>query len=137
MHTRTIILTLSVILVIALTAIVPQSWQRVKADDSEYAYDYYLSFLPFIIGGGGEICVPVQTVEILGETGGLPGTYTFDTEVAPSNASAPLTYSWDNGDTTTSSTRDLSADVYTIEVTVCNCDNQCVTDDHTITIRGY
>lgn len=141
MRARAVLLTLAFVLVIALTAIFPQSWHHVKADDSGYSYPpsygYYLSLLPLIIGGGGEVCVPVQTVEILGETEGLPDTYTFDTEVMPSDASAPLTYSWNNGDTTASSTRDLGAGEHEVKVTVCNCDNECISDDHIITIRGY
>lgn len=145
MRRRATLLTLAVIAVIALTAIVPQFWQRVKVGSEKIvrAYDeppedLVWLYLPFLRKEGSQTtCVPIHTVDILGETQGLPGTYTFYTDLTPINATSPFRYRWDNADTTASSTRDLGAGEHTLEVTVCNCDDACVTDEHTITIQGY
>ncbi|MGC9398719.1 MAG: hypothetical protein ACP5HM_06245 [Anaerolineae bacterium] len=140
---RAMLLTVVVALVVASTAIVPQFWQRVKADGGRVFPAYTLPpgyfgprlYLPLVFGEG---CVAVEGVEITGDTEGLPGTYTFETTVTPANATGPVTYSWDNGDTTETSTRDLGAGEHTLAVTVCNCGaDACVDDEHTIVIRGY
>lgn len=64
--------------------------------------------------------VSVTGVTINGPASGPPGEYTFTAEVTPENASGPISYLWDNGDITSSSTRNLGPGSYTIAVTVTN-----------------
>jgi hypothetical protein len=138
MRSRAILLTLAVILIIALTAVVPNSWQGVKALNGAYipSYGYYLNYLPFIAGGRDEVCIPVQEVEISGpNTGFADTTYTFGTQITPSDLTFPLEYIWDNGDATATSSRSFDVGTHTIMVTVCNCDNDCVSANHTIEIH--
>jgi hypothetical protein len=142
-RSRAILLTFALLSIIALTAIVPKTWRNVqalRAENTGYSppyspYAYYLAFLPILTGGGGEVCIPIQGVEITGETEGVPDTYVFETTITPTNATEPISYQWDNGDTTASSSRALSAGQYLIEVTVNNCGENAAQDDHQILIE--
>ncbi len=78
-------------------------------------------------------CLSLTQVTILGPTASAPGTYTFTTTYQPPNATPPITYTWDNGDTGSASVRSLEVGTYTLTVTATNCGAQ-VTDTHTIVI---
>ncbi len=80
------------------------------------------------------ICVPLESITIGGATGGVPGSHTFTTSHLPTDASLPIEYLWDNGDTTASSTRALGVGAHTLAVTATNCTSAVVTDTHQITI---
>jgi uncharacterized repeat protein (TIGR01451 family) len=77
--------------------------------------------------------VGLDRVIIQGATTGEPGDYTFTTDYTPFDASTPISYQWDNGDTTVSSTRALTLGAHTLTVTAINPVNT-VTDTHTVTI---
>ncbi|MCP4541841.1 MAG: PKD domain-containing protein [Chloroflexi bacterium] len=81
-------------------------------------------------------CVELDSIAIAGDTSGEAGTYTFTTSYEPFDASAPITYLWDNGATTADSTRSLGVGVHTLMVTATNCSGTQVTDTHTITVVG-
>jgi len=80
-------------------------------------------------------CVEVVGVTIGGETGGAPGVYTFTASFDPPNASPPITFEWDNGDTAQATVRTLGEGIYTLVVTATNCTGAVVTDMHTIAIE--
>jgi hypothetical protein len=80
--------------------------------------------------------VPLSSVTISGATGGYPGTYPFTASYLPANASPPVTYKWDNGDTTATSTRNLGVGVHTLKVTATNHLTSIVFDNHVITINS-
>jgi PKD repeat protein len=80
-------------------------------------------------------CVEVVGVTIGGETSGAPGTYTFTASFEPPNADPPVTFEWDNGDTTSNTVRTLDEGIYTLVVTATNCTSALVTDTHTIAIE--
>jgi hypothetical protein len=80
-------------------------------------------------------CVEVVGVTIGGDTSGTPGIYTFTASLEPANASLPITWEWDNGDSTATSVRTLGEGVYTLMVTATNCTGAAVTDTHTIAIE--
>jgi len=77
----------------------------------------------------------VTSVTISGNENEGPGDYTFTTDIDPANATTPITYLWDNGDTTSSSTRNLAIGTHTLVVTATNCGGS-VTNDHAITISS-
>jgi hypothetical protein len=79
--------------------------------------------------------VDVTGVTIGGETSGAPGVYTFTASLEPGNASPPITWEWDNGDSTATSVRTLGEGVYTLVVTATNCTGAVVTDTHTIAVE--
>jgi hypothetical protein len=86
------------------------------------------------------VCVSLDSVTIGGATSGVSGTYTFTTSYEPFDASTPITYAWDNGDTTASSIRALGVGTTTLMVTATNtCMAVPVTDTHKIVISraGY
>jgi hypothetical protein len=62
--------------------------------------------------------------------------YTFITSYEPSEATLPIVYQWDNGDTTAGSVRTLGVGTYTLVVTATNCTSALVTDTHTIAITA-
>lgn len=72
--------------------------------------------------GADEYITPVSitAATIIGSTSGPPGEYTFSVDVTPANATTPISYLWDNGDTTTTSTRTLEVGTSIISVTVTN-----------------
>jgi hypothetical protein len=81
-------------------------------------------------------CVDLSDITIQGDTTGYPGVYTFTTSYEPITASLPITYTWDNGDTTDVSTRTLDVvGTHTLTVTATNCASALVTDTHTIVIE--
>jgi len=80
-------------------------------------------------------CVEVVGVTIGGETSGAPGVYTFTASLEPGNASPPITWAWDNGDSTATSVRTLGEGVYTLLVTATNCAGAVATDTHEIAIE--
>jgi hypothetical protein len=80
------------------------------------------------------VCVDLSRITILGETAGLAGTYTFTTSFDPPDASPPISYTWDNGDTGSVSVRALDVGTHTLVVTATNCADALVTDTHTIVI---
>ena len=81
-------------------------------------------------------CVDVVGVTIGGETIGLPGVYTFTATLEPGDATPPITWQWDNGDSTATSVRTLDEGPHTLVVTATNCTGAVVTDTHTIAIEG-
>jgi hypothetical protein len=86
------------------------------------------------------VCVSLDSITIGGATSGAPGTYTFTTIYEPLDASIPITYAWDNGDTAATSIRPLSVGTTTLMVTATNiCTTVPVTDTHAIVISsiGY
>ncbi len=78
-------------------------------------------------------CVNLDSVTIGGQSTGTPGTYTFTTTYLPTGATLPFSYTWDNGDTTETSIRNLSLGTHTLMVTMTNACST-VTDTHTIVI---
>ena len=80
------------------------------------------------------ICVGLTEITITGATSGTPGIYTFTTSYEPINAAPPVTYLWDNGDTTATSVRSLDVGTHNLQVTATNCITAIVLDTHTITI---
>ncbi len=82
------------------------------------------------------VCVPLESITIGGATGGAPGSHTFTTSHLPTDASLPIEYLWDNGDTTASSTRAMGVGAHTLAVTATNCTSAVVTDTHQITITS-
>jgi carboxypeptidase T len=80
-------------------------------------------------------CVDVTGVTIDGATSGEPGVYTFTASLEPGNATPPITWEWDNGDSTATSVRTLGEGVYTLVVTVTNCTGAVAIDTHTIAIE--
>lgn len=144
MRSRTVILTLVLALVLIGTAIGPQAlpWVRAERSPGEEAikpaayyppgYLWAHVFVPFV--NRGYVCIAVTEVTITGETSGEPGEYTFNTIVVPADATTP-SYLWDNGGTSASSTRTLSAGTHTLTVAVSN-DCGSVEDEHVIEIEG-
>ena len=80
-------------------------------------------------------CVDVAQVTIGGETSGVPGIYTFTASLEPGDATPPITWEWDNGDSTATSVRTLGEGTYALVVTVTNCTSAVVTDTHTVAIQ--
>ena len=80
-------------------------------------------------------CVDVTGVTIDGATSGEPGVYTFTAGLEPGNASPPITWEWDNGDSTATSVRTLDEGVYTLMMTATNCTGALVTDTHIIAVE--
>jgi hypothetical protein len=87
-----------------------------------------------------ETCVGLSSIAIAGETGGIPGMYTFTTSYQPPNASLPISYTWNDGSALATSVRVLAVGVHTLTVTATNCAAHgtpaLVTDTHTITISA-
>ncbi len=84
-----------------------------------------------------DVCVPLESIDILGATSGAPGEYTFDTDYDPAGATPPISYTWDDGGTGASSIRTFNlTGTYNLVVTATNCTDTVVTDTHTITITG-
>lgn len=81
-----------------------------------------------------EVCVALESIEILGETAGEPGLYTFSTHYLPTGASLPITYTWDNGDDATTTVRNLEVGTHTLTVAAINCADVVVSDTHQIVI---
>jgi hypothetical protein len=79
-------------------------------------------------------CVDLTDIAIKGDTMGYSGTYTFTTTYSPSNATLPISYTWDSGDITSTTIRALDVGTHTLMVTATNCSTALVTDTHTITI---
>jgi len=82
----------------------------------------------------GPPCTDLTAITIAGATTGQPGTYTFTTTYEPTDATPPVAYLWDNGDTTPDSSRVLDVGNHTLVVTATNCAAALVTDSHTIVI---
>jgi hypothetical protein len=80
-------------------------------------------------------CVDLSAITVQGDTTGYPGVYTFTTSYEPVTASLPITYTWDNGDTTNITSRALDVGTHTLTVTATNCTSALVTDTHTIVIE--
>ena len=80
-------------------------------------------------------CVDLTSITIAGAAGGEPGVYIFTTSYTPAGASPPVTYLWDNGDTTAASTRTLVDGTQNLAVTATNCTGASAVDDHTIVIN--
>ena len=80
-------------------------------------------------------CTDVAGVTIDGATLGEPGVYTFTASFQPPDATPPIAFEWDNGDTTAATVRALDAGVHTLVVTATNCTAALVTGTHTITIE--
>ena len=74
---------------------------------------------------------------LVGSTSGASGDYVFTTTLTPPDATLPVTYLWDNGDTTSTTLRSLVPGTATLTVTATNCAAASVTDSHTITILAY
>jgi PKD repeat protein len=79
-------------------------------------------------------CVDLTGITILGPTSGFPGVYTFTTTYEPTDATHPIMYQWDNGNSDSTTVRTFSAGAHTISVTATNCITSVVTDTHMITI---
>ncbi len=80
-------------------------------------------------------CISLTQVTIVGPDSGAPGTHTFTTSYQPAGATLPITYTWDNGDTGSTSVRTLDVGTYTLAVTATNCSGVQVTDTHTVVIE--
>lgn len=147
MHKRAIILTVGAIIVVALTAFAPPALAWLQANhatpgaargdftllDDPYPYPYpYPLFLPIVCNNTFP-CTSLTSVTISGNENGEPGEYIFTTGIDPADATTPITYLWDNEDTASSSTRNLTVGIYTLVVTATNCGGS-VTDEHGITI---
>ena len=85
----------------------------------------------------GPPCTDLTAITIAGATTGQPGTYTFTTTYEPTDATPPITYLWDNGDTTPDSSRVLDVGTHTLVVTATNCTAALVTDSLTVEIRYH
>jgi hypothetical protein len=81
-------------------------------------------------------CVDLTGITIAGPTSGEPGMYTFTTSYLPLDATPPIVYLWDNGDTMAGSVRALGVGSHTLVVTATNCASALVTDTHTIVITA-
>lgn len=68
---------------------------------------------------------------------GHPGVYTWTTAYTPSNATLPITYLWDNGNTAANTTRTLGIGAYTLTVTATNCVHTVMGDTHQVVIHGW
>jgi hypothetical protein len=79
-------------------------------------------------------CGELTSVAINGPSNGAPGTYTFTASLAPVDAWEPISYLWDNGAETPTSTRTLDVGLHTLTLTATNCGGAVVSDTHTITI---
>ncbi len=82
------------------------------------------------------VCVDLTGITIAGPTSGVPGVYTFTTSYEPADATPPIAYLWDNGDTTAGSVRTLGLGVHTLVVTATNCLSALQMDIHTIVITA-
>jgi PKD repeat protein len=80
-------------------------------------------------------CVPLEAITINGALTGTPGLYVFTTTYAPTEASLPISYLWDNGGTADYSMRTLDVGTYTLAVTATNCPGSMVLDTHQIVIH--
>lgn len=79
--------------------------------------------------------IGVMTAQIEGAMRGPPGEYAFVGRVAPWFASPPITFQWDNGDTTAASTRRLTTPgVHTITLAATNNQGSATTS-RTLTIH--
>ncbi len=81
--------------------------------------------------------IPVLTAAISGPTLGPPGDYAFAGDFGPLFATHPVSYTWDNGDTTPSSIYTFEEPgEYVIELTVTNNNNSAgATITHTVSIN--
>jgi len=80
-------------------------------------------------------CVDLTAITIAGPTSGAPGVYTFTTSYEPPDATPPIGYLWDNGDSTAFSIRNLDVGTHTLIITATNCTDTVVLDDHVIVIE--
>jgi hypothetical protein len=78
-------------------------------------------------------CVPPSEVSIEGAESGLPGSYTFNAVYTPWDATLPIRYAWDSGESSVQVTRTLGIGMHTLAVTVTNDCGQVMTP-HVITI---
>jgi subtilisin-like proprotein convertase family protein len=83
-----------------------------------------------------EPCIDLTGITIDGPVSGGMGMYLFTTSYEPADATLPIAYEWDNGDTTAESTRYLMPGTYTLSVQATNCTSTVVTDTHTIVITA-
>jgi len=81
-------------------------------------------------------CTDLTGITILGPVSGGMGMYLFPTSYEPTEATLPIAYEWDNGDTTADSERFLMPGTYTLTVMATNCASALVTDTHTIVITA-
>jgi uncharacterized repeat protein (TIGR01451 family) len=81
-------------------------------------------------------CVDLTDIAIKGDRMGYSSTYTFTTTYSPSNATLPISYTWDNGDITSTTVRTLDVGTHTLAVTATNCSDVLVTDTYTTTIMS-
>jgi subtilisin family serine protease len=85
---------------------------------------------------GANACVDLSAITILGPLSGVTGIYTFHTSYEPTDASPPITYTWDDGGNAPTSTRTLGRGTHTLMITATNCATAVVTDTHTIVITS-
>jgi hypothetical protein len=79
----------------------------------------------------------VASVRISGPTEGEPGQYTFTAAFEPEDAIRPLSWAWDNGDTTKWTARELTAGTHTLQATAKGWkESTLATASHTITINA-
>jgi PKD repeat protein len=81
-------------------------------------------------------CVDLTQITIAGPMSGEPGVYNFTSSYLPQDATPPIAYLWDNGDTTAGTIRTLGVGTHTLVVTATNCTSALVTDTHTIVITA-
>jgi hypothetical protein len=82
------------------------------------------------------VCKSLDRITISGSATGVPGIYTFTTSYLPEDATLPITYLWDNGDTVSATARTLWPGAYTLTITATNCTSTLVTDSHAISVRA-
>jgi hypothetical protein len=101
----------------------------VPSDDEKNQMNVY------VVDGSSD-CQPLTAVNITGLTIGEPGVaYTFTAEITPLTASRPITYTWDNGGSTSISVRTFEASGDNqISVSVSNACSGPLTANHSITI---
>ena len=110
---------------------------RFTSDGSAAADGWHIDDI--ILSGGGPSCQPCTDVAGLiidGATLGEPGVYTFTASFQPPDATPPIAFTWDNGDTTATTTRTLDVGAHTLVVTATNCADALVTATHTITVEA-
>ncbi len=81
------------------------------------------------------LCYPLTGANITGPTHVYSGFYTFTVHYSPPTATQPIGYLWDDGDTLSTTVRDLDLGVHTLTVTATNCGGP-ITVTHTITVES-